>query len=213
MTTFDYLFKLIVIGNSHVGKTSICNRLMGEEFSEYVEPTIGIEFTTNYVDIYENRVKCQVWDASGARVFRSIPRTYYKEVVGIILVYDVTDKSSFNALPEWLEEIFLHNTRGPVNILLIGNKTDKTRRTVSTKEGKLFAEKHGFDFAESNSKNYYLLSRVFNNFISKITMDTSYLQNHPGVREGFAIQDKKIKILIEKSRTPSICPCLNCIIC
>ncbi len=123
-------FKLIIIGDSGVGKTNIINKYCKNDFSEQTKPTIGVEFYSknliiNQKDPEKAKIKIclQIWDTAGQERFRGIASSYYRRALGVILVYDIFNKKSFLNLEKWLEEIYLYSIKD-VEIVLLGNKLD-----------------------------------------------------------------------------------------
>jgi small GTP-binding protein len=152
---YDYLFKLLFIGDQTVGKTSFCHRLSDNHYNNNYVHTIGIEFSTCYTKIKDDRlIKFQMWDTSGRKEYLPLVQSYYKGVVGIILMYSVDDEISFKRVDFWLNEINKHKKDDEeVNIFLIGNKIDTTNRVISYEDGKEKARQHNIHFFETSVKN------------------------------------------------------------
>ena len=147
---FLYL-KLIILGNPSVGKT---NLLLRHTQSKHLptKPTILTDFFSKTYKIKNQPLKIQFWDTAGQELFKSISKNFYKNTNGIILVYDITNRRSFEDLENWKKEIFQNLEKIP--ILLIGNKCDlEEERVVSVEEGVFFAKKNGFFFFEMSAKN------------------------------------------------------------
>lgn len=152
---FDYKMKVIMIGDSGSGKSSLTFRFTEDKFTFSNEMTIGIEFGVKTILTGQsNRVKIQVWDTAGQEMFRSITRSYYKGCTIAMVVYDVTSRRSFNNVSQWLEDIAKYAT-GDVVTVLVGNKTDKTRRSgsVTFEEGAEFASRNDMMFFETSAKD------------------------------------------------------------
>jgi len=158
---YDYLFKLLIIGDSGVGKSCLLLRFSDVVYSETYISTIGVDFKIRTVQIDGKTVKLQIWDTAGQEKFRTITSTYYRGAHGIAIVYDVTDQTSFNHIPQWLEEIE-RSARENVTKILVGNKSDITsRRVVETGTGKQFADKMGIPFLETSAKNSTNVTEAF----------------------------------------------------
>lgn len=143
---YDFLFKTLIIGNSCVGKSNILLRFSENVFHESFLPTIGVDFKIKNVDVNDKLVKLHIWDTAGQERFKTITATYYKGAHGIILVYDITDRQSFQDIENWLEEIQKHASPN-VAKLLVGNKCDlENERAVSVQEGREYAESLGMNF-------------------------------------------------------------------
>ncbi|CAM0142247.1 hypothetical protein VKS41_002271 [Umbelopsis sp. WA50703] len=149
---YDYLFKLVLIGDSGVGKSNILSRFTTNEFNLESKSTIGVEFATKNVVIDGHTVKCQIWDTSGQERYRAITGAYYRGAVGALLVYDITRPPSFENVSHWLKELREHADENIV-IMLLGNKLDlsQTSRAVPTEEGGALAETEGFLFMETSA--------------------------------------------------------------
>lgn len=120
---FDFLFKIILIGDSNVGKTCVVQNFKSGVFSEKQQNTIGVDFTVRTVDIEGKRVKMQVWDTAGQERFRTITQSYYRSAHGAMIAYDVTRRSTFDSVTHWIKEVELYGATNIV-LVLIGNKCD-----------------------------------------------------------------------------------------
>ena len=118
---YDYLIKLLIIGNSGVGKTCILLQFSEGNFTTSHLTTIGIDFKIKTVDVDGKQIKLQIWDTAGQERFRTITQTYYKNAMGIVLAYDVTDENSYNDISKWMQQIDTHASENVAKIL-IGNK-------------------------------------------------------------------------------------------
>merc|ERR1712071_428819 len=121
--TYDYLFKLLLIGDSGVGKTCVLFRFSEDAFNSTFISTIGIDFKIRTIELDGKRIKLQIWDTAGQERFRTITTAYYRGAMGILLVYDVTDESSFNNIKNWIRNIE-QLASDNVNKILVGNKAD-----------------------------------------------------------------------------------------
>lgn len=147
------LLKLLLLGNSTVGKTSLMLRFCEQTFSLNFSPTIGVDYKFKTVDMDGRRVKLQIWDTAGQERFKAITQRYYRMAAGILLVYDVTDRASFTNVQNWVESIEA-NTRPEDNcqFVLVGNKIDcSAERMVSTEEGQALACEYSCDFFECSA--------------------------------------------------------------
>ncbi|KAG5574615.1 hypothetical protein H5410_054749 [Solanum commersonii] len=147
----DYVFKVVLIGDSAVGKSQILARFARNEFSLDSKATIGVEFQTRTLVIQRKSVKAQIWDTAGQERYRAVTSAYYRGAVGALLVYDITKRQTFDHIPRWLEELRAHADKNIV-IMLIGNKTDlEDQRAVPTEDAKEFAQKEGLFFLETSA--------------------------------------------------------------
>lgn len=150
---FDMQIKLLMIGDSGVGKTCLLLRYANDSFSPTFITTIGIDFKIRNIELDGKRIKLQIWDTAGQERFRTITTSYFRGAQGILLVYDVTDRGSFNSIRNWVGQIQQH-ADVHVNKILIGNKCDMDdQRTVSYDEGKKLAQEYGIQFFETSAKN------------------------------------------------------------
>ena len=145
---------LATLGNSNVGKTNIINNFLGLEFSEKNLTTIGIDFKIKNVILENNsKLKVKIWDTAGQERFRSMAFSFLKNIQGILLIYDLTDKSSFLSIDKWISNLENNLDMKNVPIILVGNKNDKEdERKVSYEEGLKYAQKYNFQFFEMSAK-------------------------------------------------------------
>lgn len=158
---YDYLFKLLLIGNSAIGKSSLLLRFSDNIFNESFLPTIGVDFKIRTFDLSSKTVKLQIWDTAGQERFKTITSSYYKGAHGIILVYDITDRQSFKDVENWLSEVEKFANENVVK-LLVGNKCDlESQRQVTFAQGKEFADSLGVKFIETSAKNAINVDKAF----------------------------------------------------
>jgi len=158
---YDYLFKLLLIGDSGVGKSCLLLRFADDTYTESYISTIGVDFKIRTIDLDGKTVKLQIWDTAGQERFRTITSSYYRGAHGIIIVYDVTDKESFNNVKHWISEIDKYAADG-VNKLLVGNKCDlASKKVVAYDEAKELADSLGVRFMETSAKNAHNVEQAF----------------------------------------------------
>ena len=158
---YDYLLKLLLIGDSGVGKSCIMLRFADDTCKWSYIGTIGIDFWTKTIQLDGKTVKLQIWDTAGQERFRTITSSYYRGAHGIIVVYDVTDQESFNNVKQWLQEIDRYGDE-KVNILLIRNKCDRTSdKVVDNTAAKEYADQLGIPFLEASAKNAMNVEKIF----------------------------------------------------
>ena len=157
----DHIFKVLIIGDSSVGKSNILLRFSDNIFHDTFLPTIGVDFKIRSVKMGDQTIKLNIWDTAGQERFKTITSTYYKGAHGIILAYDITDRESFNNVNNWLAEVKKH--AGPQVIkLLVGNKCDlENERVVTSKEAKEFSESLGISFLETSAKQKINIDEAF----------------------------------------------------
>jgi len=162
MQEVDHIFKVLIIGNSSVGKSNILLRYTDNIFNESFLPTIGVDFKIKNITVNNQKIKLNIWDTAGQERFKTITSTYYKGSHGIILVYDITDRESFDNINNWVSEV-KKNAGSNVVMLLVGNKSDlEVDRVVSTKEGQDFANMLGVSFLETSAKSDSNIKETFN---------------------------------------------------
>ncbi|KAJ3439228.1 rab2a [Anaeramoeba flamelloides] len=188
----DYLFKFILIGDSGVGKSCILNRFTNDGFESIYDATIGVEFNARAIEILEKTIKLQIWDTAGQETFRSITRSYFRGSMGALLIYDISQRETFNHLNSWLEDVLKHSSPD-IEIMVIGNKNDLTElRQVEYEEGEKFAKEKGLTFLETSAKENVnieesftkIAENIFNQVESgEIVLNSSIkqiqLKNHP----------------------------------
>nr|AAM64619.1 putative Ras-like GTP-binding protein [Arabidopsis thaliana] len=159
---YDYLIKLLLIGDSGVGKSCLLLRFSDDTFTTSFITTIGIDFKIRTVELDGKRIKLQIWDTAGQERFRTITTAYYRGAMGILLVYDVTDESSFNNIRNWMKNIEQHASDN-FNKILVGNKADmdESKRAVPTAKGQALADEYGIKFFETSAKTNLNVENVF----------------------------------------------------
>lgn len=158
---YDYLFKLVLIGDSGVGKSCLLLRFADDAFQESYISTIGVDFRFRTVKVGDKNVKLQIWDTAGQERFRTITSAYYRGADGIIMVYDVTKQESFDHVQDWLNEVNRYSSEDTIK-LLIGNQADRVQEKVISKEqGEEFAGKLGISFLETSAKTAFNVEAAF----------------------------------------------------
>ncbi|OVA00135.1 Small GTPase superfamily [Macleaya cordata] len=165
---YDYLFKVVLIGDSGVGKSNLLSRFTRNEFCLESKSTIGVEFATRTLQVEGKTIKAQVWDTAGQERYRAITSAYYRGALGAILVYDVTKPTTFENVGRWLKELREHADSNIV-IMLIGNKTDlKHLRGVATEDAQSFAEKEGLSFIETSALEATNVEKAFQTILGEV---------------------------------------------
>jgi small GTP-binding protein len=204
---YNYLYKLLIIGDENTGKTNICNRMSGNPFNVSYDHTIGIEFSTCFTKVDSEIIKCQLWDTSGKRIFAPVLQSYYKGVIGIIIVYDVTNLASFKRIDYWLDQIRNNKPKDEeVEILLIGNKIDKRNRVITWDMGQKKALDNKLLFFETSALDKENnISEIKREFCKVIFNNYDSLQSHPGVQE-----PKNVIVLQEPNEETMLQDCCCC---
>eukprot|EP00741_Cyanophora_paradoxa_P001045 tig00000455_g1006.t1 len=158
---YDYLFIIVTLGDSNVGKTSLLLRFADDSFVDNYVSTIGVDFKNRTIDLAGKTIKLQIWDTAGQERFRIISNTYYRLAQGIVVCFDVTNKESFDNVKTWLKRIDKHS-RGDVNKILVGTKCDLTaQRQVDTNTAAEFARSLNIPYLETSAKTGYKVDEVF----------------------------------------------------
>ncbi|KAL5016872.1 hypothetical protein ScPMuIL_006461 [Solemya velum] len=162
MTTYDHLFKLLIIGDSGAGKSCLLLRFCENVFPEHHITTIGVDYKICVLEIEGEKVKLQIWDTAGQERFRTITSTYYRGAHGVIVVYDVTDGASFANVKTWLKEIDQNCGANPISRILVGTKNDDpSKKIVLTEDAKSFADQMGIVLCETSAKEDINVEEVY----------------------------------------------------
>ena len=207
---YNYLYKILVLGDSFVGKTNMLNRFLHNKFDSNTKETVGVEFgSRNFLmGKKQDIVKAQIWDTAGQERYRSVTKAYYKGGKGVLLVYDITRRSTFDNIDNWLIDL---RTNGDNNIFiaLIGNKSDlEAEREISKEEAQTKAEQYNIAFLETSAKTgdninkafTELVEQVYNANISMIENDDASIEENS--TDGVNIENKEEE---EKSKSKGCC--------
>ncbi|KAK7471236.1 Rab GTPase ypt31 [Stygiomarasmius scandens] len=166
---FEYVFKVLLLGDSGVGKSNLVVRYQRNEFNPQSRNTIGVDFSTGSIEIEGKTVGAHFWDTSGQERFRSITSAFYRGAYGAFLVYDISKKETFDNVAErWLQEL-RYSTSQDIVIMLIGNKSDlEASREVSIEDAKAFADENGLSFMETSAKDASNVQNAFGGILTEI---------------------------------------------
>ncbi|CAL9105899.1 RAB [Musa troglodytarum] len=165
---YDYLFKVVLIGDSGVGKTNLLSRFARNEFSSESKSTIGVEFATRTIRVDEKLVKAQIWDTAGQERYRAITSAYYRGAAGALVVYDVTRHITFENVERWMKELKNHTDANTV-IMLLGNKADLRHiRAVSVEDAQAFAQQERAFFMETSALESMNVETAFTEVLTQI---------------------------------------------
>jgi len=183
----QHLWKIVIIGDGAVGKTSIRKRFIGQGFNPIYLSTIGADFSTQTLILGSSTIKFQIWDLAGQPKFKDVRRTFYKGANGAILVYDVTNRQSFKNLENWITELWLHSKLEPIPLILLGNKSDLEKegiRSIPDQYASYFVEKytkktqinHGFEinFLKTSAKTGENINLAFELLAIQIAVQNQY---------------------------------------
>jgi Ras-related protein Rab-11A len=183
---YNYLYKLLVLGASFVGKTNMLKRFLHNEFDSNSKETVGVEFGSKNFMFGEKDdiVKAQIWDTAGQERYRSVTKAYYKGAKGALLVYDITRKPTFENIDNWLIDLRT-NADKDILIILIGNKSDlQDLRDVSKEEGLSKAEQYNIAFLETSAKSGDNINNAFNQLVEQVyKANISKVQNNDQIEE------------------------------
>jgi small GTP-binding protein len=211
----DHQFRLCLIGDASVGKTSLLNRYCENTYKENQENTIGVDFNTITLKNNDLKIKLQIWDTAGQERFRSLNVNYFKSAHAFIYVYDITKKNTLKHLETWID-LVNQNNKNSANSLIIGNKKDLNNlREISLKEGKDFAYSKNFEFMEISTKNNINIDEAFQNFTIKlldyynVKSDQKEMieKNYTDSKKDIEIGNQKIKLEEAKKKKKKGCKC------
>ncbi|XP_017293405.1 ras-related protein Rab-25 [Kryptolebias marmoratus] len=165
---YNFVFKVVLIGESGVGKSNLLSRFTKNEFNHDSRTTIGVEFSTRTVQLNGFAIKAQIWDTAGLERYRAITSAYYRGAVGALLVYDITKHLTYESVERWLKELYEHADPHIV-VMLVGNKSDlELERAVPVEEAKDFAEKKGLLFLETSALQSTNVEAAFSRVLAEI---------------------------------------------
>ncbi|XP_032375417.1 RAB11a, member RAS oncogene family, like [Etheostoma spectabile] len=205
---YDYLFKVVLIGDSGVGKSNLLSRFTRNEFNLESKSTIGVEFATRSIQVEGKTIKAQIWDTAGQERYRAITSAYYRGAVGALLVYDIAKHLTYENAERWLKELQDHADSNIV-IMLVGNKSDlRHLRAVPTEEAKALAEKHGLSFLETSALDSSNVELAFQTILSAIYNIVSQRQMSGRSDSDFSPASNVVPITVEptqNSATKGVC--------
>lgn len=198
---YDYLFKIVLIGDSGVGKSNILSRFTRKEFNLESKTTIGVEFAQKSLDIEGKVIRAQIWDTAGQERYRAITSAYYRGAVGALLVYDISKSTSFENVDKWLKELKDHADSQTV-VMLTGNKADlKHLRAISTEEAATYAQKHNLAFIETSALDGTGVDKAFEIVLNEIYQLT--IRNVIGTKKNTSIgPSRRIDLSEDKITAP-----------
>ena len=207
---FHYLLKFVIIGDSRVGKSNILLRYMNNTFSEDFKATVGVEFGAKNLEINNKIYRIQIWDTAGQENFRSIARAYYKNSVCACIVYDISNRKSFDSIQSWIDDC-TKQTPKSILLLLIGNKNDlNNKREVQYEEGAEFARKKNMIFLETSAKTGENVNDIFDLSVKQIDkniMENKYDLNNEncGIRKGLKTESFVLSVKESKKKKKKKC--------
>eukprot|EP00732_Lithocolla_globosa_P006070 Lithocolla_globosa_v1_NODE_6768_length_1037_cov_210.154786.p1 type:complete len:211 gc:universal NODE_6768_length_1037_cov_210.154786:640-8(-) len=201
--TYDYLIKLLLIGDSGVGKSCLLLRFSDDSFTPSFITTIGIDFKIRTIELDGKKIKLQIWDTAGQERFRTITTAYYRGAMGILLVYDVTDQKTFDNIRTWVKNIEQHATEG-VNLILVGNKCDfePPKKVISTEKGQELASEYKIKFLETSAKTKVNVDEAFVTLARDIK---KRLIDSPDAPPANITKNQKVELKVNDKNKPSCC--------
>ncbi|KAJ4829838.1 Ras- protein RABC2a [Turnera subulata] len=192
--SYDYSFKVLLIGDSGVGKSSILLSFISDSVHHDLSPTIGVDFKVKMLNVGGKRLKLTIWDTAGQERFGILTSSYYRDAHGIILVYDVTRRETFANLSDtWAKEVELYSTNRDCVKILVGNKVDReSERAVSREEGLALAQEHKCLFLECSARNRENVQQCFKSLILKILEVPTLLQKGSVVMKQRILNQKQV---------------------
>ncbi|XP_072256319.1 ras-related protein Rab-19 [Pyxicephalus adspersus] len=190
---FDFLFKIILIGDSNVGKTCVVQRFHSGVFSDKHQNTIGVDFTVRSLNIDGKKVKVQVWDTAGQERFRTITQSYYRSAHGAIIAYDITRSQTFESVPHWIHEVERYGAAN-LMVMLIGNKSDLVeKRQILFEDACTLAEKFGMlAVLETSAKESLNIEEVFLLMTKELIARNTLHFHKDGPRNSFVLDSRPI---------------------
>lgn len=200
--TYDLLFKLLLIGDSGVGKTSILFRFSDDAYTPTFISTIGIDFKIKTIELKGKKIKLQIWDTAGQERFHTITTSYYRGAMGIMLVYDITNAKSFDNIQKWLRNIEEHANED-VEKMIVGNKCDmEDRRIIPKERGEAIAREHEIRFMETSASANINVEKAF------LDLAKAILDNQTADKERQDSQDR-VNIARAEQRNTLTSKCCN----
>lgn len=201
--TEEQLLKILVIGESAVGKSCLLLRYTDNKFQESFMTTIGVDFKTKHIEIDGQQVKLQIWDTAGQEKFRAITKAYYRGAHGILVVFDISRRDTFNQTRMWIDSIKDSTEASPIDVILVGNKSD-LERAVSKEEAQNLADQYKIQYFETSAKEN---NNVEQAFLELATMALRRRLNGAG-RGAASKPGGTVKVTNDKGRNkPNNCAC------
>lgn len=200
MSDFDLIFKIVIVGDSGVGKTNLISRYLKNQFKQDSKATVGVEFGEKTLTLNNLKIKAQIWDTAGQERFRAITNMYYKGSKGALIVFDLTSKATFINAEKWLNEI--KKTADPkINLILIGNKSDLSdKREIKVEEGEEKAKEFGIGYMETSALNADNVDNAFNYIIEETSKRMKKELDEEEEEEDIQIENKAVNINLNNNK-------------
>ena len=193
-SSYELLYKVIIVGDTAVGKSNILSRYVKDEFSSNSKSTVGVELGIKFLKIKNTKTKIQIWDTAGQERYRAITSSYFKGSNGCFIVYDITNEASFNNIENWYEQI-QKETSQEIPILLVGNKCDlEEERKVPIEKGKEKAKNLNCAFFETSALKKINIDKIFEELVNNIYEKTGGNKNDDDINVEFVKDDKAVNL-------------------
>lgn len=193
---FDHNFRVLLLGNSGVGKSSMLNKYVEGITYDDINATIGVDFKCKKIVHNDLKIKLQIWDTAGQERFRSIVQTYYRSAQCVLILYDVSSQESFVDAKYWLEQTKSYIKITNIPIMLVANKIDRTDRVITKETGEQFAKDNNIYYSETSVSDQYMTDKIFDKLVNKM------LELHM-----FSTRNKKEGIKLGENKSVNIKPC------
>ena len=177
LTNFEYIYKIIIVGDSGIGKSNVVDRFINGKFNDDIKSTIGIDFQLKAIISGPDKIKLQIWDSAGQERYRSICRNYYRQAGGILIMFDLTRKSTFDNVPRWITEIKENvDNIYELEIMLVGNKADlEDQREVSNYDIIKLQEEYDLPYIETSAKSELNVNTTFTELVQRVHRHKRYI--------------------------------------
>ena len=203
---YDYLLKYIIIGDQAVGKSNLLLRFANGEFKDEYQATLGVEFGAKNLNVKNKLCRIQIWDTAGQEIYKSITRAYYKNCACALIVYDISNRESFDNVKTWIDDCKVQCPK-TVYMILVGNKCDLDKREITYDEGQELANGFEIDFFETSAKTGQNVEELFTHTaedilrnIEKGNYDLS--DESCGIKEGFNTENRNLKPIHSEIKQP-----------
>eukprot|EP00826_Nyctotherus_ovalis_P040343 TRINITY_DN3971_c0_g1_i6.p1 TRINITY_DN3971_c0_g1~~TRINITY_DN3971_c0_g1_i6.p1 ORF type:complete len:217 (+),score=56.14 TRINITY_DN3971_c0_g1_i6:40-690(+) len=212
--SYAYLYKIIIIGDSAVGKSCLLLRYVSSQFKTQHDITIGVEYGTKIISCDGKNIRLQIWDTAGSETFKSITRSYYKGVAGALLVFDLSHAESFKHVEEWIQEV-KEVASASITLMLVGNKSDIEEREVSTETAQNFAKLNGMEYIETSAKTGTNVKEAFDEMTKAIYLKVKngiidVTQESSGVKLGTEVDINHGNAPVKKRLSNAVAPAGGC---
>lgn len=202
MEEYDYVLKILLLGDSGVGKSSILLRFSEDQFYENQGATIGVDFKVKFMEVLGTKFKIAIWDTAGQERFRTITSSYYKDAQGTFLIFDISRRDTFQSLTRWISELKSNANNDDMVLILVGNKIDlESQRQVSKEEAQEFAESNNMMYVEASAKTAFSIENAFIELCKLIIHNKNLLESGSVNKRGQNLHSQ------QQDNEQAVCPC------